>query len=83
METVKEFEAHEDYIRSLTVHPMFPFVLSVSDDKLMKLWDWEKGWECTKIFEGHSHYVMQAAFNPKDPQSFATASLDGTTKVYY
>lgn len=26
---------------------------------LIKLWDWDKGWICTQIFEGHSHYVMQ------------------------
>lgn len=81
MESVKEFEAHEDYIRSLAVHPTFPFVLTASDDKLIKLWDWEKNWECTQTFEGHSHYVMQSAFNPKDLNTFASASLDGTIQV--
>lgn len=80
-EIVKEIEAHEDYIRSIAVHPTFPYVLSSSDDKLIKLWDWEKDWECARIFEGHSHYVMHSAFNPKDPRTFASASLDGTTKV--
>ena len=24
----------------------------------IKLWDWEKGWKCVRVFEGHSHYVM-------------------------
>lgn len=24
-----------------------------------------QGWQCTQIFEGHSHYVMQVVFNPK------------------
>jgi coatomer subunit beta' len=81
LEKIKEFEAHEDYIRCVAVHPTLPYVLSASDDKLIKLWDWEKGWECTQIFEGHSHYVMQVAFNPKDTLSFASSSLDGTIKV--
>ncbi len=45
--------------RSLAVHPTMPYLLSSSDDMLIKLWDWEKGWMCTQIFEGHSHYVMQ------------------------
>lgn len=80
-EKVKEFEAHEDYIRSVSVHPTLPYVLSSSDDKLIKLWDWEKDWECTRIFNGHSHYVMQVAFNPKDLNTFASASLDCTIKV--
>ena len=33
-------------------------------------------------FEGHSHYVMMVAFNPKDTNTFASASLDRTIKVW-
>ena len=81
MDKVKVFEAHTDYIRCVAVHPTLPYVLSSSDDMLIKLWDWEKGWMCTQIFEGHSHYVMQVTFNPKDTNTFASASLDRTIKV--
>lgn len=82
MDKVKVFEAHTDYIRCVTVHPTLPYVLSSSDDMLIKLWDWDKGWMCTQIFEGHSHYVMQVTFNPKDTNTFASASLDRTTKIW-
>lgn len=82
MEKVRIFEAHIDYIRSITVHPTLPVFVSCSDDMLVKAWDWEKGWECTMLFEGHSHYVMQVKFNPKDPNTFASASLDHTIKVW-
>ncbi|XP_041002149.1 coatomer subunit beta'-2-like [Juglans microcarpa x Juglans regia] len=82
LDKTKEFEAHEDFIRSVAVHPTLPYVLSASDDKVIKLWDWEKGWVCTQTFEGHSHYVMQVAFNPKDTLTFSSASLDGTIKVW-
>jgi len=82
MDKVKVFEAHTDYIRCVAVHPTLPYVLSSSDDMLIKLWDWDKGWVCTQIFEGHSHYVMQVTFNPKDTNTFASASLDRTIKVY-
>lgn len=51
------------------------------DDSTIKLWDWEKKWACTQIFEGHSHYVMQIKINPKDNNTFASASLDKTVKV--
>lgn len=81
MDKVKVFEAHTDYIRCVAVHPTLPYVLSSSDDMLIKLWDWEKGWVCTQIFEGHSHYVMQVTFNPKDTNTFASASLDRTIKA--
>ena len=26
------------------MHPTMPYLLSSSDDMLIKLWDWEKGW---------------------------------------
>ncbi|RVW34077.1 Coatomer subunit beta'-2 [Vitis vinifera] len=45
MEKVVEFEAHTDFIRSVIVHPTLPYVLSASNDMLIKLWDWEKDLE--------------------------------------
>ena len=49
---------------------------------LIKLWDWEKKWQCSQVFEGHSHYVMMIVLNPKDNNQFASASLDRTIKVW-
>ena len=82
MDKVKQWEAHTDYVRCVAPHPTLPLLLSCSDDMLIKLWDWDRGWQCTQIFEGHSHYVMQVAFNPKDTNTFASASLDRTVKVW-
>mmetsp|Transcript_13445 Transcript_13445/g.25774 ORF Transcript_13445/g.25774 Transcript_13445/m.25774 type:complete len:943 (-) Transcript_13445:69-2897(-) len=82
MEKVKEFEAHADYIRSLEIHPTLPYVLSSSDDMTIKLWDWDRGFDCTQMFEGHNHYVMQVKINPKDTNTFASASLDRSIKVW-
>lgn len=75
-------EAHMDYIRWITVHPNLPYVLSCSDDMTIKLWDWEKGWKNIQTFEGHNHYVMMIAVNPKDANTFASASLDKTIKIW-
>ena len=114
-EKIKTFEAHQDYIRSMAVHPTLPYLLTASDDMTIKLWDWDRGmkghprllhsfcqtllffvvklvlsyvlcwhpgWECIQTFEGHSHYVMQVEFNPKDSNTFASASLDRSIKVH-
>jgi len=81
-EKVKEWEAHTDYIRTVEVHPTLPYVLSSSDDMSVKLWDWEKGFQNTQEFVGHAHYVMAVKFNPKDTNTFATASLDRSIKVW-
>ena len=35
-----------------------------------------------KTFEGHTHYIMNIAFNPKDSNTFASACLDRTVKVW-
>eukprot|EP00727_Mastigamoeba_balamuthi_P006449 m51a1_g2424 Coatomer subunit beta' A (942) ;mRNA; f:812330-815630 len=82
MKKLKTIEAHSDYIRSIAVHPTQPYVLSSSDDMSIKLWDWDKNWQNVMIFEGHTHYVMQVVFNPKDPNTFCSASLDRTVKVW-
>ncbi|KAK1092421.1 Coatomer subunit beta' [Friedmanniomyces endolithicus] len=81
-EKITSFEAHPDYIRAIVVHPTLPFVLTASDDMTIKLWDWDKGWKCVQVFEGHSHYVMGLAINPKDTNTFASACLDRTVKVW-
>lgn len=81
-EKITAFEAHPDYIRSIVVHPTQPFVLTASDDMTIKLWDWDKGWKCVQVFEGHSHYVMGLAINPKDTNTFASACLDRTVKIW-
>mmetsp|Transcript_24398 Transcript_24398/g.39600 ORF Transcript_24398/g.39600 Transcript_24398/m.39600 type:complete len:1055 (+) Transcript_24398:341-3505(+) len=82
LEKVREFEGHIDYIRYIDVHPTQPYVITSSDDMQIKLWDWEKNWANTQVFEGHAHYVMQVKFNPKDSNTFASASLDKSVKVW-
>merc|ERR1712038_1606282 len=82
LERLHSFDAHSDYLRSIAVHPTQPFILTSSDDMLIKLWNWDKNWSCQQVFEGHTHYVMQIVINPKDNNTFASASLDRTVKVW-
>lgn len=44
-ERIKTFEAHQDYIRSMAIHPTLPYLLTSSDDMTIKLWDWDKSIE--------------------------------------
>ncbi|UJR16031.1 hypothetical protein I4U23_002945 [Adineta vaga] len=82
LERLHQFEAHNDYIRSLAIHPTQSYILTSSDDMTIKLWDWDAKWALKQTFEGHIHYVMQIAINPKDNNTFASASLDRTVKVW-
>ena len=81
-ERVKQLESHNDYVRSIVVHPTQPYIISSSDDMMIKLWNWEKDFLNVQVFEGHAHYVMQVVLNPKDSNTFASASLDRTIKVW-
>ncbi|KAI9695479.1 MAG: hypothetical protein M1820_008581 [Bogoriella megaspora] len=81
-EKITSFEAHPDYIRAIVVHPTQPFLLTASDDMTIKLWNWDQAWKCVQVFEGHSHYVMGLAINPKDTNTFASACLDRTVKIW-
>ncbi len=97
LERLHQFEAHSDYIRSIAIHPTQSYILTSSgmcrflyidycedcfvDDMTIKLWDWDAKWALKQTFEGHIHYVMQIAINPKDNNTFASASLDRTVKV--
>ena len=82
VEKVTSFEAHPDYIRAIVVHPVLPLVLTASDDMTIKCWNWENGWALMQTYEDHSHYVMGLAINPKDTNTFASACLDRTVKVW-
>uniref|UniRef100_A0ACD5ZQP1 Uncharacterized protein n=1 Tax=Avena sativa TaxID=4498 RepID=A0ACD5ZQP1_AVESA len=83
MEEVECFEAHGGYhITSLAVEPTQSFVLSTSGDHLIKLWTWEKGWECIQTFLGHYNKVTQVMFDPRDSNRFVSASLDRTVKIW-
>ncbi|KAF7105007.1 hypothetical protein CFC21_105853 [Triticum aestivum] len=82
VQATTRFIAHEDSysIRSLAVHATQPYVLS-SCGTHIKLWDWDQNWKCRQTFEAQST-VNQVAFNPKDANSFASASDDHTVKIW-
>ncbi|GEQ71483.1 hypothetical protein JCM33374_g5167 [Metschnikowia sp. JCM 33374] len=81
-EKITQFEAHPDYIRSIAVHASLPYILTSSDDLTIKLWNWDNNWRLEQTYEGHQHYIMSVNFNPKDPNTFASACLDRTVKVW-
>lgn len=63
------------------MHPTLPYMLTCSDDMLIKLWDWDKGWACTQIFEGHSHYVMQVGWVGAGKHVQGRRSMSGQQQV--
>ncbi|XP_044432577.1 uncharacterized protein [Triticum aestivum] len=63
---------------SLAVHPTQSYLLSVGT--YMKLWDWDKGWECAQTFNS-KHKFSRVAFNGND--TFATILMgDEDVKIW-
>lgn len=76
LELLHAFTAHGGRVRSLAVHPdpNHSYVLSSSDDLLIKLWDCDNAWTCTREFRGHMNPVTQVVFNPNNTDTFASVS---------
>nr|ACS49628.1 protein kinase-3 [Oryza coarctata] len=73
---VKRFKAHSLDITSLDVHRTEPYLLSAGSMDPIKLWDWNKGWECIKMFDMQAFQtVQQIKFNPHDTHKFAVTSI--------
>ena len=70
----------QDYIRSVQFHPTEPWIISASDDKTAKIWEYKTG-RCLLTLTGHENYVMCAKFHPTLPL-VATASLDHTVRIW-
>ncbi|KAI8867406.1 Coatomer, beta' subunit [Ramicandelaber brevisporus] len=81
-ELIKEFEAHRDYVRDIAVHPVQPWILTCSDDASIRVWNWDRNWKLLHKYEGHSNFIMSIEISPKDPNLFASASVDRTVKVW-
>ena len=79
---IKEFQAHNDYIRSIDVHSSKPLFISCSDDRLIHCWDWSQDFQLVHTYSGHTDFVMQVVFDPKNPANFASVSLDNTAKIW-
>ena len=82
MEKVKAFEAHNDFIRSIIVHPSEPLIITSSDDAKIKIWNYETGFTLKRTLDEHKHFVLCLAFNPKDLTKFASGSMDKTVKIW-
>lgn len=75
---------HMDYLRSVTFHTEYPWLMSSSDDQTIRIWNWQSR-TCIAVLTGHNHYVMCATFGPFGSSAsdlVASASLDQTIRIW-
>lgn len=82
------FKAEEGRVHALVlaVHPTLPYLLSSSTSNLIKLWNWDQQWMCTRKFSNSSSTdifsTRRMIFNPKDANSFASLDNNGEINVW-
>lgn len=80
---IYEFEGHKDFIRKVIYNPAQQYFLSSSDDKTIIRWG-IAGDKVTQLlsYEEHKHFVMDVKLQSVSEDVFASASLDGTIKLW-
>lgn len=78
-----EFEGHKDYIRKVVFNPAQQYFLTCSDDKTIIRWG-ISGDKVVQLltFDEHKHFVMDVKIQAASEDVFASASLDGTIKLW-
>lgn len=78
---IMTLEGHGNWVRGLSFHPDGKYLLSVSDDKTMKVWDLEQS-RCARTIDAHSHFISCVAFAGAKKYLVATGSIDQTIKIW-
>ncbi|XP_066359606.1 uncharacterized protein [Miscanthus floridulus] len=87
MEEIKVFKAGGSPVVSLAIHPTQPFLLSACADGVIKVWNWENGWACSRqvhLFSDNStkRWWILVKFNPNDANTFTSRNKAGALKVW-
>lgn len=83
MERVREWRAHNGLISCIEIHSHQPWILSASYDRTIKLWDWEKDFQCINNFSLENDFIHVVQINPRDTSVFATAADDKIVKIWH
>jgi platelet-activating factor acetylhydrolase IB subunit alpha len=70
---------HDNWVTDLVFHASGKYLLSVSDDKSLRMWDLSSGRCYRKIVDAHSHFISCIDLRGK---VCVTGSVDKTVKVW-
>jgi WD40 repeat protein len=81
---VATLTGHSLQVYSVAFHPTLPYLATGSGDKTAKLWNFsnESAVNCAATLTGHTSGVLAVAFNTNGMRTLATASRDGTVKLW-
>jgi platelet-activating factor acetylhydrolase IB subunit alpha len=75
------FVAHENWVRSVLIHPSGNYIISASDDKTIRVFD-VAGKRCLRVLEkAHDHFVTSIAMHPTLP-ILVSGGVDQTVRCW-
>lgn len=72
---------HDNWVREIVFHPNGKFLISVADDKSIRMWDLHTSRCIKKITDAHQHFISTIDFSEKYMLA-ATGSVDNTIKLW-
>jgi len=72
---------HDNWVRSIILHPNGKYLISSSDDKSIRIWELKNGRCVRKMLDVHDRLVYSLAINQKYPL-MASGSLDQLIKLW-
>lgn len=81
LEIYRKLEGHRGCVNTVGFNSDGGIVISGSDDKMVKLWDWETGRMNFEFHSGHNGNIFQAKFMPfTHDRSIVTCAADGQVR---
>ncbi|GLT30440.1 hypothetical protein SLA2020_052390 [Shorea laevis] len=77
---LQEFSGHEQGISNLAFSSDSRFIVSASDDEILRLWDVNTG-SLIKTLHGHTNYVFCVNFNPQS-NMIVSGYFDETVRIW-
>lgn len=74
-----EWTAHNNSVNSISVSPDGNYIITASEDKMIKIWD--INYNLIKQWKAHQHGIFTATYSPNG-KYIVSSSLDGTIKIW-
>ena len=75
---IKTLSGHDNWIKALAFHPGGKYLLSCSDDKTIRCWDFEQEGRCVKTIDNaHAHFVTCLKWAPST-QKHSNINVEAT-----
>ena len=72
---------HNDWVRAVAWHPCGRYLVSVAEDRCLRVWDAVEGLLVRKIEDAGDHFLTTVAVSHRAPLML-TAGVDATMRVW-